>query len=85
MADKQNPTGGTTSTKRKAEGVMTGVGGVRSSEDPVADLLWVGEHLGDRRNDPQAHQRVAASSDPGRGRRRWAEDEDEPLRSAANF
>jgi RNA-directed DNA polymerase len=45
----EDSTGGTTSSKREAAQVMTEVGGVRSSDDPVPDL-WSGKPAGERRD-----------------------------------
>ena len=49
MASKENSTGGTTSSKGKAVRARTGVGGVRSSDDPVPDL-WFGQPTEERRD-----------------------------------
>ena len=49
MASKQDSTGGTTSSKREADQAMAGVGGVRSSDDPVPDL-WFGQPAEERRD-----------------------------------
>ena len=49
MASKEDSTGGATPSKGKAVRATTGVGGVRSSDDPVPDL-WFGEHTGERRD-----------------------------------
>jgi RNA-directed DNA polymerase len=49
MASKQDSTGGTTSSKRKAAEATTEVGGVRSSDDPVPDL-WFGQPTEERRD-----------------------------------
>src|SRR3982751_3160087 len=49
MASKEDSTGGTTPQKEEAVRAVTGVGGVRSSEDPVPDL-WSGERAGERRD-----------------------------------
>ena len=49
MVSKEDPTGGTTSRKGKAAWATTGVGGVRSSDDPAPDL-WFGQPAGERRD-----------------------------------
>ena len=49
MASNQDSTGGTTPSKGKAVRAATGVGGVRSSDDPVPDL-WFGEPTEERRD-----------------------------------
>ena len=49
MASKEDSTGGTTSETEKAARAMTGVGGVRSSDDAVPDL-WSGERAEERRD-----------------------------------
>jgi RNA-directed DNA polymerase len=48
MASKADSTGGTTPSKEKAARASTGVGGVRSSDDPVPDL-WFGQPAEERR------------------------------------
>ena len=45
MASKHNSTSGATPQKGEAVRAMAGVGGVRSSDDPVPDL-WSGEPRG---------------------------------------
>ena len=49
MESKQDSTGGTTSHKGKAARATTGVGGVRSSDDPAPDL-WFGQNAEERRD-----------------------------------
>src|SRR5215212_4123556 len=49
MASKEDSTGGATPSKGKAVRATTGVGGARSSDDPVPDL-WFGEHTEERRD-----------------------------------
>jgi RNA-directed DNA polymerase len=49
MAGKENSTGGATPSKGEAVRAMTGVGGVRSSEEPVPDL-WFGQPTEERRD-----------------------------------
>src|ERR1017187_6370494 len=49
MASTQDSTSGTTPQKGKAVRAMTGVGGVRSSDDPVPDL-WFGQPTEERRD-----------------------------------
>ena len=49
MENKQNSTGGTTPQKGEAVEAMAGVGGVRSSDDPVPDL-WFGQSAEERRD-----------------------------------
>src|SRR5882757_8037433 len=49
MASKEDSTGGATPERGKAVRAVTGVGGVRSSDDPVPDL-WSGESTGERRD-----------------------------------
>ena len=49
MARKQNSTGGATPQKGKAARAITGVGGVRSSDDPVPDR-WFGQPTEERRD-----------------------------------
>src|SRR6478752_1023425 len=49
MAGKEDSTGGTTSLTRKAVRAVTEVGGVRSSEDPVADH-WSAQPTEERRD-----------------------------------
>ena len=49
MASKEDSTGGTTPETEKAVQAVTGVGGVRRSEDAVPDL-WSGERAGERRD-----------------------------------
>jgi len=49
MASKENSTGGTTRSNGEAARAMSGVGGVRSSDDPVPGL-WSGEPAGERRD-----------------------------------
>src|ERR1700679_575875 len=49
MASKANSTGGATPSKGEAVRAMTGVGGVRSSEEPVPDL-WFGQPTEERRD-----------------------------------
>src|SRR5579862_8728658 len=49
MASQEDSTGGATPSKEKAVRAVTGVGGVRSSDDPVPDL-WSGEPAGERRD-----------------------------------
>src|SRR5215218_7080875 len=48
MASKEDSTGGATPLKGEAVRATTGVGGARSSDDPVPDL-WFGEHTEERR------------------------------------
>ena len=50
MASKQSSTSGTTPQKGKAARAMTGVGGVRSSNDSVPDLWWSGQSAEERRD-----------------------------------
>ena len=53
--------------------------------DPASKADAVGGAAGERRDDPQAPQSVAACPDPrGRGGR-WAQDEGQPLRHAARW
>src|SRR5260221_12527884 len=49
MASEQDSTRDTTSQTEKVARAMTGVGGVRSSDDPVPDL-WSGKPAGERRD-----------------------------------
>jgi hypothetical protein len=49
MVSNQDSTGGTTPAKGEAARAAAGVGGVRSSDDPVPDL-WFGEPAGERRD-----------------------------------
>ena len=49
MASKPDSTGGTTPAKGEAVRATTGVGGVRSSDDPAPDL-WFGEPAEERRD-----------------------------------
>jgi hypothetical protein len=49
MENKQNSTGGTTPQKGEAVEAMAGVGGVRSSDEPVPDL-WFGQPTEERRD-----------------------------------
>ena len=49
MASKEDSTSGTTRANGEAAWAMSGVGGVRSSDDPVLDL-WSGEPAGERRD-----------------------------------
>ena len=49
MAGKQDSTGGATPAKGEAARAVAGVGGVRSSDDPVPDL-WFGQPAGERRD-----------------------------------
>ena len=49
MASKDS-TGGATPATGEAARPMTGVGGVRSSDDPVLDLWWSGQNMGERRD-----------------------------------
>jgi RNA-directed DNA polymerase len=49
MASKQDSTDGTTPSNGKVDRATTGVGGVRSSDDPVPDL-WFGEPTEERRD-----------------------------------
>src|SRR3954447_23473453 len=49
MASKEDSTGGTTPLNGKAVQATTGVGGVRSSDDPVLNL-WFGQPAGERRD-----------------------------------
>ena len=49
MVSKEDSTGGTTPAKGEAARAVAGVGGVRSSDDPVPDL-WSGEPAGERRD-----------------------------------
>ena len=49
MASEQDSTGGTTPETEKAAQAVTGVGGVRSSDDPVADL-WSAQPAEERRD-----------------------------------
>jgi hypothetical protein len=48
MASKQDSTGGTTPATGEAVQAVAGVGGVRSSDDPVPDL-WFGQPTEERR------------------------------------
>ncbi len=50
MASKQNSTGGATPQKGEAVRAMAGVGGVRSSDDPVPDLWWFGQSTEEQRD-----------------------------------
>jgi hypothetical protein len=47
--ESKNSTGGATSSKREVVRAVAGVGGVRSSDDPVPDL-WFGEPTEERRD-----------------------------------
>ena len=49
MANKDS-TGGATSTTGEVVRPMAEVGGVRSSDDPVPDLWWSGQNMGERRD-----------------------------------
>jgi len=49
MASKDSM-GGATSKRGKADHAKAGDGGVRSSDDPMPDLLWAGELLGEQRD-----------------------------------
>ena len=49
MAGKEDSTDGTTPDKGEAARAMAGVGGVRSSDDPVLDL-WSGQPTEERRD-----------------------------------
>ena len=49
MASKEDSTGGATPAKGEAARATAGVGGVRSSDDPVPDL-WFGEPTEERRD-----------------------------------
>jgi hypothetical protein len=44
MAGKKDSTSGTT-RKGEAERAIAGVGGIRSSEENMPDLLWAGENM----------------------------------------
>jgi hypothetical protein len=59
----EDSTGGTTSSKREAVRAMTGVGGVRSSDDPVPNL-WFGQPAEERRD---ATCSAEVKSSEGRG------------------
>ena len=50
MAGKEDSTGGATPETGKAARAMTEVGGVRSSDDPMPDLWWPGQNMGERRD-----------------------------------
>jgi hypothetical protein len=63
----EDSTGGTTSSKREAAQVMTEVGGVRSSDDPVPDL-WFGQPAEERR-DATCSAEVKSSEGRGDGPR----------------
>ena len=63
MASKQNSTGGATPQKGEAVRAMAGVGGVRSSDDPVPDL-WFGQPTEERRD---ATCSAEVKRDKGRG------------------
>ena len=63
MENKQNSTGGTTPQKGEAVEAMAGVGGVRSSDDPVPDL-WSGQPAEERRD---ATCSAEVTSSEGRG------------------
>ena len=63
MASKQNSTGGATPQKGEAVRAMAGVGGVRSSDDPVPDL-WSGQPAEERRD---ATCSAEVTSSEGRG------------------
>ena len=47
MAGKKDSTSGTT-RKGEAERAIAGVGGIRSSEENMPDLLWSGENMEER-------------------------------------
>ena len=49
MASKEDSTGGATPAKGEAARATTGVGGVRSSDDPAPDL-WFGQPAEERRD-----------------------------------
>ena len=63
MASKDS-TGGATPATGKADRPMTGVGGVRSSDDPVLDLWWSGQNMEERRD---ATCSAEVKSNEGRG------------------
>ena len=50
MAGKQNPTGGATPSEGEAARAMPGVGGVRSSDEAMLDLWWLGENMAEPRD-----------------------------------
>ena len=50
MAGKEDSTGGATPAKGEAARAVAGVGGVRSSDDSVPDLLWSGQPAEERRD-----------------------------------
>src|SRR5215207_1064184 len=50
MTNPQDSTDGATPLKEEAARLMAEVGGVRSSDDPVPDLHWVGQTTGERRD-----------------------------------
>ena len=63
MAGKKDSTGGTT-RKGEAERAIAGVGGIRSSEENMPDLLWSGENTEERRD---ATCSAGGKSKEGRG------------------
>jgi RNA-directed DNA polymerase len=63
MENKQDSTGGTTPPKGEAAQAMAGVGGVRSSDEPVPDL-WFGQPTEERRD---ATCSAEVKRDKGRG------------------
>ena len=63
MAGKKDSTGGTT-RKGEAERAIAGVGGIRSSEENMPDLLWSGENMEERRD---ATCSAGGKSKEGRG------------------
>ena len=50
MASKEDSTGGATRSKGEAVRAVTGVGGVRSSEEAMLDLWWSGENMAEPRD-----------------------------------
>ena len=63
MAGKKDSTSGTT-RKGEAERAIAGVGGIRSSEENMPDLLWSGENMEERRD---ATCSAGGKSKEGRG------------------
>ena len=49
MASKPDSTGGATPSKGEAARATAEVGGARSSDDPMPDLQWSGQSIGERR------------------------------------